>query len=279
MLYASTKKFALEAYNSAVEKYNAMYEKVQGQCQRLYVERKNSLILLVQVENLINSIANSPKELQTKISEIETERTEFRSKEDYAEEALKTEIAAGAATAAGVAGGTAIAALAPSAAMWVATTFGTASTGAAISSLSGAVATKAALAWLGGGALSAGGLGVAGGKALLALAGPIGWGIAGVAATTSAVFVGRKNKKVSEEAMQQAKKVTVAGAALNEASAKIDDLTEKTKMLLHKLDVQFSDLRYMHNASYVSLSDSEQMQLGSMVNNAHSLAQMLNKTV
>ena len=86
--------------------------------------------------------------------------------------------------------------------MWVATTFGTASTGTAISSLSGAVATKAALAWLGGGALSAGGAGIAGGQALLALAGPIGWGIAGTSVGLSAIFQGHKNKELAEKQVQ-----------------------------------------------------------------------------
>ena len=51
--------------------------------------------------------------------------------------------------------------------MAYATAFGTASTGAAISSLSGAAATNAAMAWLGGGAVSAGGGGVAAGSAVL----------------------------------------------------------------------------------------------------------------
>lgn len=78
----------------------------------------------------------------------------------------------------------------PTAAMWVATTFGTASTGTAISALSGAAATSAALAWLGGG-VAAGGM--AAGNALLALAGPIGWGIAG--ASLVATFFITRNKK------------------------------------------------------------------------------------
>lgn len=46
-------------------------------------------------------------------------------------------------------------------------TFGTASTGAAISSLSGAAATGATLAWLGGGSLAAGGFGMLGGSIVL----------------------------------------------------------------------------------------------------------------
>ena len=54
--------------------------------------------------------------------------------------------------------------------LWgIATTFGVASTGTAISTLSGAAATNAALAWLGGGALAAGGGGMAAGEAFLTL--------------------------------------------------------------------------------------------------------------
>ena len=79
----------------------------------------------------------------------------------------------------GVTAGAAVVSVAPTVAMWVATTFGTASTGTAISALSGAAATNAALAWLGGGALAVGGGGMAAGNAFLALAGPVGWGIAG----------------------------------------------------------------------------------------------------
>lgn len=46
-------------------------------------------------------------------------------------------------------------------------TFGTASTGVAISSLGGAAATSATLAWLGGGSLAAGGFGVLGGSIVM----------------------------------------------------------------------------------------------------------------
>ena len=52
-------------------------------------------------------------------------------------------------------------------AMWAAATWGTAGTGAAISSLSGAAATSASLAWLGGGTLASGGGGMVAGAAVL----------------------------------------------------------------------------------------------------------------
>lgn len=163
------------------------------------------------------------------------EREKFRKTETYAAEAMDAAVKSGAGVAAGVAGGAAVASMAPTAAMWVATTFGTASTGTAISTLSGAAATKAALAWLGGGALSAGGAGIAGGQALLALAGPIGWGITGITTTISVASPGFKNKKIAEEAIAEAKKITVAGAELNETSAKIHHLTDETVMLMNAL--------------------------------------------
>ena len=83
-----------------------------------------------------------------------------------------------------------------SALMAVATTFGTAGTGAAISSLGGAAATNAALAWLGGGALAAGGGGMATGSLILSLMGPIGWGVLALGAAgtvTASVLKGKKN--------------------------------------------------------------------------------------
>lgn len=68
----------------------------------------------------------------------------------------------------GVAGAGAAAA-APQAALVGVTSFASASTGTAISSLSGAAATNATMAWLGGGPIAAGGGGMAAGSAVLTL--------------------------------------------------------------------------------------------------------------
>lgn len=87
--------------------------------------------------------------------------------------------------------------------MAIATAFGTASTGTAISSLSGAAATNAALAWLGGGALTAGGGGMAAGNAVLALAGPVGWGIGTAAVIGGGIFAACQNKKAACQANEE----------------------------------------------------------------------------
>ena len=279
MLYTKAKKEALSIYEHAVEKYNNTYQTMQETGSRLYSLRQDSVKLIQEIELLLNSIANKPKEFEKTISDIQAEQKKFRDAEEYAAEAMKAAVKSGISVAAGVAGGAAVASMAPSAAMWVATTFGTASTGTAISTLSGAAATKAALAWLGGGALSAGGAGVAGGQALLALAGPIGWGITGVTTAASVVALGHKNKKIADEAIAEAKKITIAGAEVNESSAKIQHLIEETVMLMDDLRDMSRANTLLRDANYLELSEKEQYRLGAMVNSTLALAEMLNKTI
>ena len=279
MLYAKPKQEALAIHERAVAKYNAAFQKMERVGNHLYNKRCDCVTLIHEIELLVNSIANHPKEFDKKISDIRAAREKFRETADYAAEAWDATVKSGASVAAGIAGGAAVASMAPTAAMWVATTFGTASTGTAISTLSGAVATKAALAWLGGGALSAGGAGIAGGQALLALAGPIGWGIAGATTAASAFALGHKNKQIADQAIAEAKKITIAGAEVNETSAKIQHLTDETVMLMDALRDMLRVNRALKDANYPELSEAEQYRLGTMVNNTLTLAEMLNKTI
>ncbi len=279
MLYEKPKKEALAIHERAVTKYNTALQQMEKLGSQLYEKRCHCVSLIQEVAFLVNSIANSPKEFDNKISKIQTAQETFKETETYAEEALEAAIKSGASVAAGVAGGAAVVSMAPTAAMWVATTFGTASTGTAISTLTGAAATKAALAWLGGGALSAGGAGIAGGQALLALAGPIGWGITGITTAASVFALGHKNKKIADEAISEAKKITMAGAELNETSAKIQNLTEETVMLMKGLHNTVESCKSLHGANYLKLSDDERYRLGTLVNNTLSLAELLNKTI
>ena len=279
MLYAKPKKEALAIHERAVNKYNTQYQKMEKLGNQLYERRRDSITIIHEIEFLVNSIANRPKEFDKKISDIQAAREKFRETEAYAAEAMEAAVKSGAAVAAGVAGGAAVASMAPTAAMWVATTFGTASTGTAISSLTGAAATKAALAWLGGGAIAKGGLGIAGGKALLALAGPIGWGITGATTVASVAMLGHKNKQIADEAIAEAKKITIAGAELSETSAKSQHLTDETVALMDALRDMSQANRPLKGANYLELSEDEQYQLGTMVNNTLTLAELLNKTI
>lgn len=275
MLYTETKKEAVKIHENAREKYNRVYHKAKGLGNRLYDKRCDSVLLIQEVEDLINSIANNPKEYHKKISDIHTEQLEFHEAEDYAKETLEEAVRVGRDI---VIGG-AVAAIAPNTAMWVATTFGQASTGTAISALQGAVARKAALAWLGGGALGAGGAGVAGGQALLALAGPIGWGISTTVTTMSFIKLGHKNKQIADEAINEAKIITMAGAELDKASAKIQNILDETVMLMDALREMLIANQRLRGSDYLELPEEKQYRLGTMVNNTLTLAELLNKTI
>lgn len=279
MLNKGLKDEALKIHEKSVEKYNMTYEEMSKACEKLYKLRKTTITLIEDVDALINSIVNRPNNFSVVMAETLAHKAKFRETEEYAKESFDDAVKSGMGVASGVAAGTAIASLAPTAAMWVATTFGTASTGAAISSLSGAVATKAALAWLGGGALSAGGAGVAGGQALLALTGPIGWGIAGASTVASVALLGHKNKKNAEKAIEEAKKITMAGAQLNEAIAKVGVLREETNLLYDNVFPAYKDLKQYVGGDFASFSDKTKLAFGSLVNDTLALAQMLSKTV
>ena len=145
---------------TSIDEYNDAFTHMNDKGITLLQERKRSVDLIDLVEVLINSIANRPKAFDTEFEEIRMERDRFLGTCEFGQKELQAARAAAGGAGAGIAAGASVAFMAPTAAMWVATTFGTASTGAAISTLSGAAASNAALAWLGGGALSVGGGGM-----------------------------------------------------------------------------------------------------------------------
>ena len=142
---------AVEDYNNAVERYENVADDLAKSTQALYDLRKIAIVHVKYVEQHINQLANTPKEFAVELHKINTEVTTFENKEDEIKEAEKQAKAAEGGSGAGAtlsALGIAVATMGPTAAMGVATTFGVASTGTAISALSGAAANSAALDWL-----------------------------------------------------------------------------------------------------------------------------------
>ena len=279
MFNSSLKKDALAIHKKEVEKYDNAYKTMMSSCDDLYRERVLSVKCLEQIGELINSIANTPKDFEQKIQRIYKERDKFKETEVYAKESMESTIKSGIGVFSAIGAGGAFAGIAPNVAMSIATTFGTASTGTAISSLSGVVAQKAALAWLGGGALSAGGGGIVAGKALLALAGPIGWGISAAGTGISLISLSVKNKKIADEAIEETKYIAKCRADIVNCNEKINNLIDETETLHDNLSVQYNNLSKYKNADFTTLSGDVQMQLGTLVNNTLSLAELVNKTV
>lgn len=75
MLYAKPKKEALAIHERAVNKYNTQYQKMEKLGIQLYERRQDSVSLIHEIEFLVNSIANRPKEFEKKISDIPGDRS------------------------------------------------------------------------------------------------------------------------------------------------------------------------------------------------------------
>ena len=263
----------------AITEYNDAYTMMNDKGVQLFVERNRAVDTIGFVENLVNSIANHPKTFDTEFEEIRVNRNKFRDNCDFSEHELKAAREAAGGAGAGIAGGAAVAFMAPTAAMWVATTFGTASTGAAISTLSGAAATNAALAWLGGGALSAGGGGIVAGNALLAMAGPVGWTVAGATLLTSILLFSKNRVKINKEKNEEIKSVKENTEKIREMDAQISRILKETKGVRNGLNEMFFQCAPAYGEDYTSFSDSQKKQLGALVNHTKTLSALLDQTV
>lgn len=275
---ASTARSQLEA---AAKEYDKRQGVVQTLATDLYnLRRESSELLIGEVEAYVNGLASTPKEFDRAFAEYKVEYRTFEGVVTEVDRQMHDiNVTGGAATGVGVAAGASTALLAPTAAMAIATTFGTASTGTAIASLSGAAATNAALAWLGGGALAAGGGGMSAGGALLALAGPVGWTLAGAAVVGGGVFMWRANAKVAEEAHQRRIPIEKGIASLRLAASEIDGLKTLTQNHSAGMNSLLAQLRQTAPTDYAQFSAANKDALGALINHVRALSALLNKTI
>ena len=196
-------------YEQIFEKYKQLLETVTREAVALYDLRKEAYYTLLRFQTYVNALPSCPTlitngaTLAVRKSSLIKEAMDEEASEDfkYGHSTNNNGLLGVAAT------GSALAIGGSTALMAIATTFGTAGTGAAISSLSGVAATNAALAWIGGGSIAAGGAGMSGGAAVLGLMGPIGWGIAGLSALTFIGISASKGKKNRETISEIEKKI------------------------------------------------------------------------
>ena len=264
---------------ASITEYNNAYTLMNDKGIKLYVERCRTIDTIATVENIVNSIANHPKSFDTDFEEINVCRDQFINSCTFADQELYAARVAAGGAGAGLAAGASVAFMAPTAAMWIATTFGTASTGTAIATLSGAAATNAALAWLGGGALAAGGGGVATGSALLALAGPIGWSIAGATLLSSIILFTSKRSKLNKQKNEEISEVKKNIEAVQELDAKIAALLTETDMIRTKLNGLAVECMSLYQQDYMAFSDEKKIRVGALVNNTKAISALLGKII
>lgn len=250
----------------AQDKAQAAINETNKRIEDLGIHTNDLYIALTDIQELFDKIRDVPSEKKLKYEELRQIRLNWKQQAEKIEKDYKeTEVKNAGAGAAGAGLGVAVVTMGPTVAMGVATTFGVASTGTAISTLSGAAATNAALAWLGGGALAAGGGGMAAGEAFLALAGPIGWAIAGVALITSGFFFWKsKSDQNRIEAVftsisdRDVKLYNLAIVELNERITRIVDEAGKLHKAIENIQTFGLD--------YNEMTEAQQYELGSYVN-------------
>lgn len=279
MINSDIKEKAINALKKSTEGYNSALENIREGSENLFQLRTNaSTETIVDVEKYINQLANKPKVFSKEFKGILADFSNFNHYiHDLQKDAKRVNYTAGSTTGAGVLMGAGVAALGPTTAIAVATTFGAASTGTAIAALSGAAASNAALAWLGGGALVAGGGGMAAGEALLLLAGPVGWGIAALSVTGGVLLMRHKNKKIADEATS--KRIEIEGYRLEREAMNIaiKELAKITKKQIKGINGILATLADCGETDYRQLDSSQKDMLQALVNHTHALGQLLRK--
>lgn len=250
----------------AQEKAQTTINKTNKTIEELGANTGNLYDALTSIQGLFDKIRNVPSDKKLQYEECKKIRLNWKQHAkkidaDYQAAAVKN----AGALAVGTGLGVTVVTMGPTVAMGVATTFGVASTGTAISALSGAAATNAALAWLGGGALAVGGGGMAAGNAFLALAGPVGWATAGVSLVASGLLFWKSSddKKCLENVFtaiseRDVKSYELAIVELKERITRIIDETGKLNEAIEKIGAIGLD--------YASMTEAQQYELGSYVN-------------
>lgn len=259
-------QIAQDKAQAAINETNNAIRELGGHRGSLY----NSL---TNIQEQFDKIRNVPSEQKLQYEKLKQIRLNWKQQankidKDYKNATVKN------AGAGGTGLGVAVVTMGPTVARGIVTTFGVASTGTPIATLSGAAANNAVLSCLGGGTLAAGGGGMEAGNTFLALAGPVGWAIAGVSLLASGItFWKSKSDKnhlenvfiaISERDMKSCELATVE---LKERISRIIDENNKLTDAIVEME--------SFGLSYNKMSVAQQYALGSYVNLMLSSTQLL----
>lgn len=279
MLNEDYKKKAIMELEKANNKYTIVFKRTIDNMTRLFQSRQRAIRTILTIESYINGLANKPREYERQIGKIKIRYVEFNNRIDEIRrlDEKEREIHYDRGMGTGILVGAGGAAFAPSAAMAVAMTFGTASTGTAIASLSGVAATNAALAWLGGGALAAGGAGMLGGQALLTMAGPIGWAIGGVSVAGGVLLKAFANRDIAKKAEDATRTIIRETERIKETDATVCSWNKETIKLSNELTKKLTSVR--RKKDYSLFTEDDKSELIIVMNMTEVLSKKLEDTI
>lgn len=261
MLFVNAKGQAEKSLNREQVEYRKCYQEALSSAEALLDIRHEAVQILHECEAYLQKVTDHPYKYDLKSRKVNKDFQELEKKlKNYKEHK----------SGAGFLLGTGVAVLGPNVMLAAATTFGTASTGAAISSLGGAAAVNAAFAWLGGGALTVGGAGILGGQALLALAGPVGIAVAASCSAAAGLFTAANKRKAQQVEVDTAalkSEITL----LRGVKKRVEALQAETASLNRLVKKELDELKALKKQEYSSFSGTEAKKLATMMNNGQSL--------
>lgn len=271
---------AVQKLDSVKKTYDSTVDRIKRSALTLFKKREKVLDQSVSLYNKLLLIDGLPIDFikqvemqlanqQIKRLEVKDHKINYEIPNEETSEAWKYMFgAAGVGSGAAMAGGSILTALA--------TTFGIAGTGAAISTLSGSAASNAVLAWIGGGTIAAGGGGMALGSTILGLMGPVGWGIAGLSIVGGGWSLRSKNDKIVAEYQKATKEYQHHNDMLSNKVSEVNNLISETQSNLNTL-ARYNEKVFTYN--FNSFSDSEKLELGKIVSDILSSLRHLNKAI
>jgi hypothetical protein len=118
-----------------------------------------------------------------------------------------------------------------------------------------------------------------GGQALLALAGPVGWTIGGIAVAGGALWANGQNEKAARQATQYALQVEAEISKLKTARTEVNGLASLTEKHADGVLDQLALLEDAAPADYRQFSTDQKHALAALNNHIQTLGMLLNQTI
>ena len=120
---------------------------------------------------------------------------------------------------------------------------------------------------------------MAAGSALLAIAGPVGWSVAGAAVLGAAVFLHLRNRRLAEEAEERRVEVEAEIRSFNASERKIKGLAQRTREHADGCVAELVWLTERAPADYRQFKVAQKERLAALINHIRSLGKLLAEQV
>lgn len=117
------------------------------------------------------------------------------------------------------------------------------------------------------------------GSALLALAGPVGWGIGAVGIAGGTLLARRKNGKIIDLAQTEEREVSLQTSKLRIVGRSAEELKVMTSEHYQGTEGIVDELEKNAPHDYTKFNAHQKAQLGALVNHINALSKLINKKI